>query len=502
MSSNKIIAKNTILLYLRLIVVTIIGLYVSRIVLLELGADDFGLYSVVGGFVAMLNFLNITLVAATNRFIAVEIGKGESGNPNKQFNLSLVLQLLTIGLLILTIITIGIFYVKNYLNIPESKENDAIFVLILSTLSIVASYLSIPFQGLVTAMEKFKILVFIEIFKAVLKLFLVFLLMYYSGNKLRFFSLIMLIVSLLPTVLYILYCLKRFRTIVKWSFYNKLSDYYEFVRYSGWVLLGVFASIARNQGAAVVINAFFGTLLNAAFGIATQMNNYIMMFVRSLSQAAVPQVMKSHSSGDEERSIMLVYYISKYSFFLMYLLVTPILLFLNFILKFWLNDVPEYTYEFVLIMIITGLFSSLFTGFDAAIHATGKIKYSHIFYSLFMVLSIPVSYLFYSSGFPPYTISIVAFGASFINQVIQTVIISKITSFKFMLYLKNTILPSFYISSSFAILYLFKTFFSEKLSSVILFGLLTIVVNLFSIYLYGLNKLERKTILNRIAKHK
>ena len=202
----KKIASNSIILYFRLIITTIIGLYVSRVVLLQLGVDNYGLYAVVGGIVYMMNFLNTTMLATTNRFVAVEIGKGENGNINKILNTSFIIHIILALLLIITAETVGRWYINNYLNITNNRIPDALFVLHFSVIATVFSIISLPFQGLITAKEKFTTRSIIEIISALLKLIFISLLTLYLGNKLRIYSMLMTITILVPTLLFILYC--------------------------------------------------------------------------------------------------------------------------------------------------------------------------------------------------------------------------------------------------------------------------------------------------------
>ena len=209
MSQNKTLAKNSLLLYFRLIVVTIVGLITTRIVVRNLGASDYGLYNVVGSIVVMMNFLNTVMVSTTYRYIAYELGKGKEGNVNKIFNISFSIHLALILIVILLAETLGIWYIRNYLNIDPNKLQDAIFVFRFSVLATVINIFSIPFQGLVTALEKFSVKAIIEILRSVVKLIFVILLAYYLGNKLRFYSVLMAISTVIPSFLFIIYCTKN-----------------------------------------------------------------------------------------------------------------------------------------------------------------------------------------------------------------------------------------------------------------------------------------------------
>jgi O-antigen/teichoic acid export membrane protein len=225
MNENKRIVANSFVLYIQLFITTVIGLYTTRIVLLQLGADDFGLYSVVGGIVSMMGFLSTAMLSTSYRYIAVELGKGDQGDPNRVFNTTLVIHLALSLVLLILGETLGIWYIKNYLNIDPSKISDAIFVLHWSVIASVLSIAIVPFQGLITARENFKLRALVDIIKALLKLAFTILLILYLGNKLRAYALMMALALTLPSILLIIYARKRDSKIVAWKFNRKKSDY-------------------------------------------------------------------------------------------------------------------------------------------------------------------------------------------------------------------------------------------------------------------------------------
>ena len=330
MSQNKTLAKNSLLLYFRLIVVTIVGLITTRIVVRNLGVSDYGLYNVVGSIVVMMNFLNTVMVSTTYRYIAYELGKGKEGNVNKIFNISFSIHLALILIVILLAETLGIWYIRNYLNINPNKLHDAIFVFRFSILATVINIFSIPFQGLVTALEKFSVKAIIEILRSVVKLIFVILLAYYLGNKLRFYSVLMAIATVIPSFLFIIYCTKKYPLFTKIKVQRDVPKYKEMLGYSGWIMIGAAASVGKNTGTPIIVNYFFGTILNAAYSIANQINNFLILFTQGLTEAAIPQITKNFSGGNNKRVLNLAAYISKYSFLLLLLPALPILLETNF----------------------------------------------------------------------------------------------------------------------------------------------------------------------------
>ncbi len=502
MTENRKIAKNSIILYFKLIITTIIGLITTRIILLELGAEDYGLYTVVGGVVFMMGFLNTAMLTTSYRYIAIEIGKGNQGCINKVFNTAFIIHLVMALFLIIIGETIGIWYIRNYLNVPLSKVPDALFVLHLSIIASVFSIVSVPYQGLITAKEKFFIRASFELIGDLLKLGFVILLIYYVGNKLRAFAIIMSIVIIIPSIIFILYSWIKDYSSVRLNINKKKSDYLEMVGFTGWIMVGTIAHMGVRQGAAIIINLFFGTLLNAAFGIATQVYNYIMMFVKNLNQAAVPQIMKSHASGDSERSLSLVYNVSRYAFFIMLFPAIPIVLSLDSILVIWLKDVPVYTQQFVLLMIVNGLIGVTGSGFDAAIQATGIIRKTQVWYSITMLSTLPIAYFLFKQQFPPYTIVILNIAATIINMLIQMNILSTLTEFKVILFLRKTIAPALYVIVLILPLYYLRTFFGQLFLDIVIFSIISLILTAIIIYFAGLSLEEKKIISLQLVKLK
>jgi O-antigen/teichoic acid export membrane protein len=366
----------------------------------------------------------------------------------------------------------------------------------------VLSIAIVPFQGLITARENFKLRALVDIIKALLKLAFTILLILYLGNKLRAYALMMALALTLPSILLIIYARKRDSKIVAWKFNRKKSDYRDMFGFTGWITIGAVAYIGVRQGAALILNLFFGTIINAAFGIASQVNNYIMLIVKNLNQAAVPQIMKSYSGGNQERSLNLVYSISKYSFFIMLIPAVPIALSVDAILVLWLKEVPEYTKQFMLLMIINGLIGVTSSGFDAAIQATGKIKKVHIWYSLILISTLPIAYFFYKLKFPPYTNTILFIIVSIIYRFVQIQILKELTEFKAADYWKRTVLPTLLVSTVIIPQLFLRKIFGDDILGVLLFSVLSVCLILLSIYLVGLNKNEKIIIGNLINKLK
>lgn len=502
MSENKKIAKNSIILYGRLIITTIIGLYSSRIVLLELGAGDYGLYAVLGGIVAMMNMMSSSMIATSNRYLAVEVGKGSNGDPNKVFNTLLILHII-FSLFFFIIAEIGgTWYVENYLNVDPLKVNDAQFVLHLSVFASVLSTVIMPFKGLVTIHERFKFQAGMEVTQSILNLVAVLLLVYCTSNKLRIYALYILLIQIIINVLYFLYCYNKFSETIKFNINPNPTDYKDVSKFFGWQMVYVVGSVGAGQGGTLIINFFFGTVLNAAFGLAEKIYGFVYSFVRNLNQAATPQIVKNYSSGNQDRSLMLIYKLSKFTFFIMLIPAVPILLSLNSFLTLWLTQVPVYTAYFVALKIILGLVRSLESGFDATIDATGRIRKTKVVSCVLMLSMLPIAFILYKYGFPPYAIALLYIVAELFFLVFQTRILAKLTDFTFASYFAETILPVSLVTLLILPQYFLSFLLGKEILNILIISLLSVMLTSTAIYLLGLNKEERLIMRTYFAKLK
>ena len=497
---NSLIIKNSGILFFRLLCTSVIGVFTSRFVIRSLGASDFGIYSVVGGIVLIMGLLNSVMTSTTYRFIAFEVGKSGKDGVNKIFNVSLVIHLCLALFVLLITETVGVYYVNHYLNVAANKLGDAVFVLRFSTYSTFFVILSIPYQGLIIAQEKFSVQAKVEVARSVLGLLVALVIVHYIGNRLRLYALLIAIANIVPSLLFFAYCKYRYSEIIKWDFQRGISRYKEMIGFSGWLTFGTIAWVGQRQGADLIVNIFFGSVINAATGIANQVNSIVLMFARNLGQAAIPQITKSVGSEDTERTKTLVAYISKYTYFLMLLPALPILLETDFLLKLWLGKLPPYTIIFCKLMIVNALIESFSSGLPSTIYASGKVKIFMITGGSISLLSLPVSYLLFKAGYPPYTILVIYIFVSVINIVVCQVLLKIILNFNVRFFLKTSLLRIFYVSILLIPLFFIRDFFQ---SGFIRFILLSVFVEfwiLAVIYFVGIGKDEKDTLRQMISK--
>lgn len=499
-NGNKKIFKNTIVLYIKLIVSTLIGLYVSREVLILLGEQDFGLYSVVGGIVTLLNFLSTVMASTSYRYIAIEIGKGEHGNVNRVFNTVFVVHIILSILVFLFGDTVGLWYVAHHLNVTADKIADAQFVLQTSIIAAMANVVAVPFLGTIVAKEKFFYNSLVDIGCHLLKLAGVILLMHLVGDKLRQYAFIIMAIEVVKFLAASVYCLVKERYIIKWRFNKNFRDYKEIFSYSGWIMLGATACVCQTQGLAIIINRFFSTVVNAAFGIAQQVNSYIMMFVKNLSQAAVPQMMKSYSAGNTDRTIFLLTHITKYAFFIMLIPTVPCIICMQDVLNLWLVSPPAYTAEFATLLLVNGLINSLGSGFDSVIQATGRIKKYQIGFSIIYLCSLPISIVLFSLGFSPYSIIVANIFLSVGQLSWQVYILTKQTDFEVLLYWRKTLVPIAKVSVSATPLIVLTLLVQPTLLRIGLISIVTTVYLCVVIFFWGLDAKEKSIVKSLIIK--
>lgn len=402
--NNKRIAINTIIIYVRMILTTIIGIYTTRVVLNCLGVSDFGLYNVVGGIILMLNFLSVAMTTTTIRYLNRE--KGETnGNLNKIFNLCLDLHILGGILLFVIAETVGILYIHYLLNVSADKVQDAMFVFQVSVLAAIFGVINIPYQSLMQSFERFDQVAYVDILYALIRLLFVLFLPFYNGNPLRFYALGMSAMTFLSLVVYTILCYKQWYEIVRIRWYSDFVKLKEIFVFNNYVAVGAVSYMGRNQGSALVVNYFFSTAVNGAMSIAYQVENYLIMFVANISKAASPQIFQSYST-DEKQSIRLTAQVTKYSSALMILIVFPVFVSIDWLLSLWLGNVPDGAIVFCKWTLVSALLRSFSEGLSTLVQANGKIKYFQLVGGGLELLCLPVAIFLFLLGAPSETMII------------------------------------------------------------------------------------------------
>ncbi len=332
-SKTKQIAKNTSLLYFRMLITMIVTLYTSRIVLNTLGIEDFGIYNIIGGVIILFTFLNVAMSNTTQRFLSFELGRNDMEQLKKTFSMSMTAHISIALIVFLLSETVGLWFINTQLNIPAERMNAANWVYQFSILTFVFQIIRVPYNASIIAYERMSFYAYISIIEVILKLAVVFLLQKGGFDKLIFYSILLFIVSIIILYAYKVYCNKKFK-ISRYYFFWDGSLYKNIMSFSGWSLMGSVASISANQGINILLNIFFGVAVNAAMGIANQVNGALNSFVVNFQTAFKPQIVKSYAEGDKKYLTQLILQTSKFSFFLFFIVSIPILLNTEFALKF------------------------------------------------------------------------------------------------------------------------------------------------------------------------
>lgn len=505
-SNNKRIAKNTLMLYLRMFLILAVSLYTSRIILKTLGVSDYGIFNVVGGFVSMLAYLNSVLVGSTQRFMSYALGKGDVDRINATFATAKQTHLY-MALIILAIAeTFGLWFINNHLVIAPDRMVAANWVYQCSIASLIITIISIPYNSCIVAREHMHVYAYVSILEVVLKLVILYLLVIVPGDKLIIYALLHVAISLIVRCCYTFYCRRHFvECKVKPAIDKPL--FKEMFSYAGWTALGSMGYSFKDQFSNIIMNGFFGTAINAARGIAMQANGAVVSFSTNIFMAISPQITKQYAAGNIEQSQKLVYAGARYSFLLLSMITIPVIINIDYILQIWLDTVPDYTAAFLTITLISSLIYSLTNSTTAAIQATGNIKAFQIGVSAIMLMELPAAYLILKSGFAPYYALLPVIFTNLIALVFRFYLLKRfVQSYSLKKYYIETVLRCFGLY----ILCFFPSYYLNKLMPVGFWGFFLSVICILCftalvIYFFGVNKKERTLLkdffLNKLRRH-
>lgn len=439
--NNKRIAKNTIFLYIRMIVVLFVSIYTTRVVLDVLGVDDFGVYNVVCGFVAMFSFFNASMSNGIQRFYNFEAGRNESQNITKVYRTSLIIQIILAVLLTVVLETIGLWYVNTKMELAPGTQTVANIVFQCSVLSLVFIILQIPYSAAILAHERMGYYSVISIVDVFLKLIIVLILPYVSLNKLAFYGFLQLLIAVVDFLLYFIYAKKNFAEL-KFSLKIDKQLFKSIFSFSSWNLFGMFAWTTQGQGVNMLINLFFGPVVNAARGVSAQIQSAIQGFCENLVIAFRPQLVQSYSQGNYERTRHMMYSMSKIMFILFFMLSTPVIFDIDYILKLWLGDnVPEYTAQFTILILLSMYPRNFALAFAQVVHATGKIRSYQLISSSIVILVLPLSYLDLKLGSGVVSVFWINLGVCILMFLVCMVYLKRIFPYSITDYLKDVMIP-------------------------------------------------------------
>lgn len=498
MSKNQLILNNTLALYIRLLLTLFIGLYSTRILLENLGVDDFGLYGTVAGVIALITFLQTALSNATNRFLNIEMAKGTISYIQNIFSTSVFLHIIIATFICILIEIFGGWALNSYIKIPLEKIEVATQVFHLSVISLFVLIVTVPFEAMLMAKEKFGVYALISVIDVILKLILAYILIFFANDKLLYYAIGVLLIVFLVRLAYVMYVSLNFietkiKFIIEKYFLKKI------ISFIGWDLYGNFSVVLRLHGTTLLMNNFFGLIMVASIQVSNQINAALHSLSSNLLLAVKPQLMKSYAENNLNRMNELIIFSSKYAYYLMLIFCVPIISNMEYILGVWLVNPPEYTRVIAIFMLITSLIGVVFNPIIMLIHATGNVKKISFLTGTLILLSVPVIYLLFKFGFEYYyayivfTINSLLIG--FLNLWIAK---NLVTDFKISKFFKSVLVNLIFTTSIiyFAFYLLNKWFVVEGFLSFIVISILQIIINIFLIYIFGIEK-NHKIFMNQ-----
>lgn len=488
--NNERIAKNTMMLYVRMFALMAVSLYTSRVILQIIGIEDYGIYNLVAGFVTFFAFISNSLTSAFQRFFNVALGCSDKQNYVEIYSTSINIMILFSIIILLVGETVGLWLVNNHINIPSNREYAAEWVFHISLITFIVSLFRTTFDASIIAHENMNFYAYISIIEVFLKLFIVWGLQIIAGDKLIAYVLLFLCVTILTTCANWLYCRYKYLECRYVPKINKKS-YSELLKFSSWTLVGQSAVVVKNQGESILINKFFSVVANASLGVASQVTSAIDRFVVSFQTAFNPQIIKTYAAKEIEQYYLLLCRASKVSYYLLLILSMPILFNIDVILKCWLTIVPEQTNYFCVFIIVSHLVNALGAPFNTAILATGKIKNYQILCAVIFILGLLLSGVCLWSGLPAYIVAVVGILVQVLLLTNRILFTQKLTGFSVLYYTKKVILPISTVSVVYILLVFGTSMLSDNIIKVIALTMANLLFAAVIIYNWGLDNAER-----------
>lgn len=501
MSKNKLIVKNTLFLATRTIFSIIISFYTTRVILNQLGASDYGLFSVVYGVVGFTVFLSSAMNESVQRFISINLGRGDVQALRNTVRNSIATYITMAIIFVVILLFFRNYVVEHFLHIPPSSLEVAKLLYVVAIFSIFISIIQTPFNALVIAHERMSFYAYMSIFDVFSKLIIASLISIIVDDKLFTYSLLLLLSTFLVFIIYIIYCFKKFKEALVGGHFSR-ATIKELSSFSFWNVFGNFAFVCRTQGINIIINLFFATAVNAAYALSTSVSNAITSLTQSLAMSIRPQIFKSYADNNMPRYELLIMAGSKYTFSLLFLLATPLILCTDQILSLWLVNTPEYTATFVRCVLIVALIDSLSLSIIAGIQATGQIRVYQIVVSFFVFISLPISYILYSNGYPAYSAFIPLIFLSILNLNLRMFFLCKTSSFKSLKYYKSVFVPCLLlVVISFSINFIIKKHVNyDSVVKVFLFVFIHSMISFFVFLIVIPSSKEKDYILNYVLR--
>lgn len=499
MSNSGRIAKNTMYLYFRSLFVLMISLYTSRVVLRTLGVVDFGIYNVVGGVIGMLGFLSSNMRATYQRYLNVEMGRGNLDGVKKMFQASLATQVIIAAVVLLLSETVGLWFVCNKLVIPEDRMDAALWIYQVAIVSFLLYIFSSPFSAVITAYERMGVFAVISIIDAMLRLAIVLALPWLPGDHLIAYAILLLGIAVFNLFTCVVYGLRNLPS-TSLRIHADGPTLRSMFSFSGWSLMGLLAQTLKSQGINIVLNLFFGPVVNAARGISYQILNAVNQFIHSFQTSFRPQLTKSYASGDYNYMKRLYYSATKISYYLIFTLSLPIILETPYILHLWLGDnVPAYTVVFTRLVLLISFVSAFANPTSCIAFATGRIKWFSIIVSGMNLLIVPFAYLFLWLGYGPVSAFVVSLVITILVQLIRIIVTTRLTVLSLTDYFRQVMLPTvIYSLLTPWLAFALTQIMSQGFARLLLTCVLSVTTSLLFVWIVGLDRQEKLMALNKL----
>lgn len=494
---NKKIAKNTLLLYIRTLAILAVSLYTSRIILQELGVEDYGIYNLVAGFITFFAFISNALTSALQRFFNISLGKQDFNKYQQIYTASIdIMSMLGVAIICIGEI-LGPWFINHYLNIPQDRLFAANWVYQLSLITFFINLIRVSFNASIIAHEQMRFYSYVGILDALLRLLIVFMIPILGGDKLIIYSILYFLITLILFIIYGIYTHRSFKECIYSHKNINTGIYKEVMSFSSWTLVGQGAVCLRTQGESILINRYFSVIANAAMGIANQVTAAVDIFVVNFQTAFNPQIVKSFASESKHEHYKLIYRASKMSFYLLLIISAPLISNIDKILSIWLKTVPMYSDKFIIYILLSHLINVIGNPLYVSIMASGKIKEYQIGFSHIFILGLIMSYIFLNAGAEPYVIAKISFFVQFLLLIFRIYISHKVSGISIRQFSIMTLWPIIRVVSLSLIV--------VSVVNITINGfVLNIVANISSllliIFIIGIDQLERSYITSQLKR--
>ena len=500
--NNKRIAKNTMVLYVRMFVMMLISFFTAGITLNALGVDDYGINNVVGGLVSMFSLLSNSLTSATGRFITFSLGKGDFDEQKRVFSTAVNIHVILAIVVVLAIETVGVWFLNNRMNIPPDRLYAANWVLQCSTISFAISLFSVPYNSLIYAYERMSAFAWFTIYDAITKLIIISSIYYYGGDKLILLAIISLIPGVIKQVIYWIYCRRHFPESEYHFIWDK-TMFKEMFSFSFWNFIGCTAGLLKDQGVNILINLFTAPAVNAARGIAMQLNGMIGQFSGSFMGAFMPQVTKYYASGDLTEMHKLMFRGTRFSYYIFMFIAIPLFFEVETVLQVWLGQVPEHTVLFTRLALLLSLLEMWSSVLITAQNATGRIRNYQLVVGTILLLNFPLSYLMLYLGFMPEITLVVAIVVGVACLIARLCFLRKTILLPVGDYLYQVVFNTAFVTFLSSVLpYLCSQFITNVWFNFFGVCIVSVISSLVVIYFVGCNRLERQLVVGLLLKFK